>query len=77
MIWGDGFACLMGKRYGESSKYEVFGCSRSVVGSLALLVFGFIAAMATMFYFSYIVPLLQPSLQQKLLQHVHLEMNNH
>jgi phytol kinase len=62
MIWGDGFACLIGKRYGSSSKYEVFGCSRSVVGSLTLLVFGFIATMVTMFYFNSIVPLIQPSL---------------
>jgi phytol kinase len=62
MIWGDGFACLIGKRYGNSSKYEVFGCSRSVVGSFALLVFGFAAAMVTMLYFNSIVPLIQPSL---------------
>ncbi|WXG43212.1 MAG: hypothetical protein WED04_04045 [Promethearchaeati archaeon SRVP18_Atabeyarchaeia-1] len=62
MIWGDGFACLIGKRYGSGSQYEVFGCSRSVVGSLTLFVFGTIAAMATMFYFNSIVPLIQPSL---------------
>jgi phytol kinase len=62
MIWGDGFACLIGKRYGGSTQYEVFGCSRSVVGSFTLFVVGSIAAIATMFYFSSIVPLIQPSL---------------
>jgi phytol kinase len=61
MIWGDGFACLLGKRFGSSNQYEVFGCSRSVVGSLSLFIVGSIAALATMFYFSSIVPIIRPA----------------
>jgi phytol kinase len=59
MIWGDGLACLFGKRFGSSTQYEVFGCSRSVVGSLSLFVFGFIASVVTMFYFNSIVPIIR------------------
>lgn len=61
MIWGDGLACLFGKRYGSSTQYEVFGCTRSVVGSLSLFIFGSIAALATMFYFNSVVPIIQPA----------------
>ncbi|WXG45846.1 MAG: hypothetical protein WED05_04075 [Candidatus Atabeyarchaeum deiterrae] len=60
MIWGDGLACLMGKRFGSSSQYEVMGCTRSVVGSVTLFVFGFLASLATMFYFNSIVPIIRP-----------------
>jgi phytol kinase len=59
MIWGDGLACLLGKRYGSSTQYEVFGSTRSVVGSLSLFIFGSIAALATMFYFSSVVPMIR------------------
>jgi phytol kinase len=61
MIWGDGLACLFGKRYGSSTQYEVFGCTRSVVGSLSLFIFGSIAALGTMFYFSSVVPIIRPA----------------
>jgi len=61
MIWGDGFACIVGKRFGKSSQYEVFGCTRSVVGSLTLFIVGLIAALVTMIYFSSIVPIIRPA----------------
>jgi phytol kinase len=61
MIWGDGFACLIGKRFGKGSQYEVFGCTRSVVGSVTLLIVGTIASLLTMVYFNSIVPIIRPS----------------
>jgi phytol kinase len=61
MIWGDGFACLIGKRFGKSSQYEVFGCTRSVVGSFTLFVVGSIASLLTMLYFSSVVPTIRPA----------------
>jgi dolichol kinase len=61
MIWGDGFACLIGKRFGKSSQYEVFGCTRSVVGSLTLFIVGSIVSLLTMFYFSSVVPMIRPA----------------
>ncbi|MHA1928248.1 MAG: diacylglycerol/polyprenol kinase family protein [Candidatus Thorarchaeota archaeon] len=51
MMWGDGMSAPVGIKYGESTTREIFGSKRSIPGSMALLVFGFIGAMFAFWWF--------------------------
>lgn len=51
MSYGDGFASIIGIRFGKK-KYNVFGDQKSYVGSLAMFVFTFITTVVALFYYS-------------------------
>ena len=50
MSYGDGFASLIGIRYGKR-KYKVFGDQKSVVGSFAMVVFTFITMIVALLFY--------------------------
>ncbi len=35
LVWGDGFAAVIGQKFGSSSSYTIFGNKKSLIGSLA------------------------------------------
>ncbi|MBN2356000.1 phosphatidate cytidylyltransferase [candidate division KSB1 bacterium] len=47
MTWGDAFASLVGKKWGEK-KYHVFGHNRTWVGSFAMALVSFVAVLITL-----------------------------
>jgi len=47
LAWGDAFAAIIGRRYGRL-KYRVFGEERSLEGSFAMYVFGFLATLTVL-----------------------------
>ena len=51
MSYGDGFASLIGIRFGKK-KYTVFGDQKSYIGSFAMLVFTFIATIIALLYYN-------------------------
>jgi dolichol kinase len=51
MSYGDGFASIIGIRFGKK-KYNVFGDQKSYVGSFAMFVFTFITTVVALFYYS-------------------------
>lgn len=51
MSYGDGFASIIGMRYGKK-KYNVFDDQKSYVGSLAMLVFTFITMIIALIYYN-------------------------
>ncbi|HDQ16193.1 MAG TPA: phosphatidate cytidylyltransferase [Bacteroidetes bacterium] len=50
MSYGDGFASIIGIKYGKK-KYNVFGDQKSYVGSLAMLIFTFITMVVALVYY--------------------------
>jgi phytol kinase len=50
MSYGDGFASVVGVRFGRK-KYNVFGDEKSYVGSFAMFVFTFITTIVALFYY--------------------------
>jgi dolichol kinase len=50
MSYGDGFASIIGARFGKK-KYNIFGDEKSYVGSLAMLVFTFITMIVALLYY--------------------------
>lgn len=51
MSYGDGFASIIGIRYGKK-KYNVFGDQKSYVGSLAMFIFTFVTMIVALLYYS-------------------------
>lgn len=51
MMIGDGMSAPIGMKYGVDSCHTIFGSKRSVHGSLALFLFGFIGAMLAFWFF--------------------------
>ncbi|RLE58331.1 MAG: hypothetical protein DRJ32_06625 [Thermoprotei archaeon] len=51
MAWADGVADLFGRRYGKH-KYTIIGSTKSIEGSLAFLVFGFLATFISLAIYS-------------------------
>jgi len=50
MSYGDGFASIIGTRFGKR-KYNVFGDQKSYVGSLSMLIFTFITMIVALYYY--------------------------
>jgi dolichol kinase len=53
MSYGDGFASIIGLRYGKK-KYNVFGDEKSYVGSFAMFVFTYITIIVAILFYNYI-----------------------
>lgn len=51
MSYGDGFASLLGVKYGKK-KYKVFGDEKSYIGSAAMFLFTFISTLIAIFYYN-------------------------
>jgi len=51
MSYGDGFASIIGTRFGKR-KYSIFGDEKSYVGSLAMLIFTFITTIIAILYYN-------------------------
>ena len=51
MSYGDGFASIIGQRFGKK-KFNVFGDEKSYVGSIAMLIFTFIMMIVALFYYN-------------------------
>jgi phytol kinase len=51
MMLGDGMSAPIGMRYGANHTKVIFGSKRSIQGSLALFVFGFIGALIAFWWF--------------------------
>jgi len=51
MSYGDGFASLLGVKYGKK-KYKVFGDEKSYIGSAAMFLFTFITTLIAVFYYN-------------------------
>jgi phytol kinase len=51
MSYGDGFASLLGIKFGKR-KYKVFGDEKSYVGSTAMFLFTFITTLIAVFYYN-------------------------
>jgi len=54
MSYGDGFASLVGIKFGKK-KYNVFGDKKSYVGSLAMVVFTFILTIIALIYYGIVI----------------------
>ena len=54
MSYGDGFASLLGIKYGKR-KYKIFGEEKSYVGSFGMLIFTFLTLIIALVY--YLIPL--------------------
>jgi phytol kinase len=52
MAYGDGFAALIGERYGKW-KYKIFA-NKSIVGSLAMLLFSFLSISCSLSFFAFL-----------------------
>ena len=55
MSYGDGFASLIGIKYGKR-KYKVFGDQKSIVGSFTMMVFTFVTIIIALLYYSISFP---------------------
>ena len=51
MMFGDGMSAPIGMKYGASTTREIFGSKRSIPGSLALFIFGFLGALLAFWWF--------------------------
>ncbi len=51
MMFGDGMSAPIGIKYGQSSTRVIFGSKRSIPGTLALFVFGFLGALLAFWWF--------------------------
>ena len=51
MSYGDGFASLLGVKFGKR-KYRIFGDEKSYVGSFAMFLFTFITILIAVFYYN-------------------------
>lgn len=51
MSYGDGFASIIGTKFGKK-KYNVFGDEKSYVGSFAMLIFTFITMIVALWYYN-------------------------
>jgi len=51
MMFGDGMSAPIGMKYGANHTRKIFGSLRSIQGSLALFVFGFIGAVIAFWWF--------------------------
>ncbi|MBM3130294.1 MAG: phosphatidate cytidylyltransferase [Chloroflexi bacterium] len=51
MTWGDAFAALIGQRFG-ARKFAILGQTRSLEGTLAMLVFSWLAVFLTLIFFA-------------------------
>ena len=49
MTWGDALAAILGRRYGQR-KYSVLSSTRSVEGSLAMLLFSWLATFLALLF---------------------------
>ncbi|MHA2377163.1 MAG: hypothetical protein ACXAB9_13440 [Candidatus Thorarchaeota archaeon] len=54
MMFGDGMSAPIGMKYGQNSTRIIFGSKRSVPGSLALFIFGFLGALLAFWWFGVI-----------------------
>jgi phytol kinase len=54
MTWGDALAAILGRRYGQR-KYSVLGSTRSVEGSLAMLLFSWLSTFIALLLLSPLV----------------------
>ena len=54
MSYGDGFASIIGIRYGKK-KYNIFGDQKSYVGSFAMFVFTFITTVFALIYYEIVL----------------------
>ena len=50
MSYGDGFASIIGSRYGQR-KYNLFGDQKSYIGSLSMLIFTFFMILIALLYY--------------------------
>ena len=63
MMFGDGMSAPIGMKYGANHTKVIFGSKRSIQGSLALFVFGFLGALIAFWWFgifSAAVPIFTP-----------------
>ena len=51
MMFGDGMSAPIGMRYGANHTRVIFGSKRSIQGTLALFIFGFLGAMIAFWWF--------------------------
>lgn len=51
MMFGDGMSAPIGMKYGQNSTREIFGSKRSVPGTLAVFIFGFLGALLAFWWF--------------------------
>ena len=51
MMFGDGMSAPIGIKYGQNSTREIFGSKRSVPGTLAVFVFGFLGVILACWWF--------------------------
>lgn len=51
MMFGDGMSAPVGMKYGKNHTVVIFGSKRSLQGSLALFIFGFIGSLFSFWYF--------------------------
>jgi phytol kinase len=51
MMFGDGMSAPIGMKYGQKSTREIFGSKRSVPGTLAVFIFGFLGALLAFWWF--------------------------
>ncbi|MFX1483463.1 MAG: diacylglycerol/polyprenol kinase family protein [Promethearchaeota archaeon] len=51
MMFGDGMSAPIGMRYGSNSRRVIFGSTRSIPGTLAVFVFGFLGALLAFWWF--------------------------
>ena len=51
MMFGDGMSAPIGMRYGANSTRVIFGSKRSLPGSAAVLIFGFLGALLAFWFF--------------------------
>ncbi|MHA2210978.1 MAG: diacylglycerol/polyprenol kinase family protein [Candidatus Thorarchaeota archaeon] len=51
MMFGDGMSAPIGMRYGANSTRVIFGSNRSLPGSVAVLIFGFLGALLAFWFF--------------------------
>lgn len=63
MMFGDGMSAPIGMKYGTNHTKVIFGSKRSIQGSLALFIFGFLGALIAFWWFgifSLVVPVFTP-----------------
>ncbi|MHA2058795.1 MAG: diacylglycerol/polyprenol kinase family protein [Candidatus Thorarchaeota archaeon] len=51
MMFGDGMSAPIGMKYGQNSTREIFGSKRSVPGTLAVFIFGFLGSLLAFWWF--------------------------
>lgn len=54
MSYGDGFASLIGLKYGKT-KYKIFGDEKSYVGSIAMFIMTFITTVVAILYYGILI----------------------